>query len=75
MPLPPPLFSNVWPQTVSLLHTFVMAMVLHSDVFRKLQAEMDSIVGKTRLPTIEDRPALAYLECVLKEMVRYDLVV
>jgi len=52
-----------------------MAMVLHPDVFRKLQAEMDSIVGKTRLPTIEDRPALAYLECVLKEMVRYDLVV
>jgi len=29
-----------------------MAMVLHPDVFRKLQAEMDSIVGKTRLPTI-----------------------
>lgn len=47
-----------------------MAMVLHPDVFKKLQVEMDSIVGKMRLPTFEDRPALVYLQCVLKELVR-----
>lgn len=52
-----------------------MAMVLHPDVFRKLQVEMDSVVGDMRLPTFEDRPALSYLECVLKEMVRWNVPV
>lgn len=54
-----------------MLHTFVMAMVLYPKVYRKLQEEMDSVVGSQRLPTFDDRPNLSYLECVLKEMLRY----
>lgn len=45
-------------------------MVLHPDVLIKVQKEMDRVVGSKRLPTIEDRGKLPYLECVLKETYR-----
>jgi cytochrome P450 len=57
-------------QTVSVLSTFVLAMVLHPEVFKKAQAEMDAVVGADRLPTFEDRASLPYLECVVKEACR-----
>lgn len=47
-------------------------MVLHPEVFKKAQAEMDDVVGMDRLPTFEDRSSLPYLECVLKEVCRYE---
>lgn len=34
---------------------FFLAMVMHPDVQRRAQAEIDSVVGKDRLPTIEDK--------------------
>lgn len=46
-------------------------MVLHPDVLIKAQKEMDSVVGSDRLPTIEDRPSLPYLDCILKETWRF----
>lgn len=45
-------------------------MVLHPEVYRKAQAEIDRVVGSERLPELEDRPSLPYLECVLKEVYR-----
>lgn len=45
-------------------------MVLHQDVYRKAQAELDRVVGPGRLPDFEDREHLPYLECVLKEVFR-----
>lgn len=47
-----------------------MAMVLHPEVYEKLQAEMDIAIGNQRLPTFNDRPNLPYLDCVLKEILR-----
>ena len=46
-------------------------MVLNEDIYRQAQEEMDCMVGFERLPTIEDRDKLPYLECVLKETYRY----
>ncbi|KZT05281.1 cytochrome P450 [Laetiporus sulphureus 93-53] len=57
--------------TATLLISFVLAMVLYPDVYRKAQAEMDAVVGQARLPTPDDRPMLPYLECVLKEALRW----
>jgi len=57
--------------TVSSLHTFVLAMVLHPQEFKKVQEEMDRVVGRHRLPTVDDRPFLPYLECLLKEVLRW----
>lgn len=58
-------------QTKSVVHSFILAMVLYQDVFAKAQEEMDSVIGSERLPTIDDRDSLPYLECILKEVYRF----
>lgn len=58
-------------QTSSTLSTFVLLMMLHHDVQRKVQEELDTVVGYTRLPTLEDRATLPYLEAVFTEVYRY----
>jgi len=57
--------------TTTVLTTFILAMVLHPEVLKKAQAEIDSVVGNVRLPESSDRPALPYLEAVLKEVYRW----
>ncbi|KAG2104292.1 cytochrome P450 [Suillus cothurnatus] len=57
--------------TTSTLMTFALAMVLHPDVQRRAQAEIDSVVGGDRLPTFEDRASLPYVESVLRETLRW----
>jgi cytochrome P450 len=50
--------------------TFLLAMVLHPDVYKKAQEEMDRVVGPDRLPNLDDRKSLTYLDSVLKESYR-----
>jgi cytochrome P450 len=50
-------------------------MTLHPDVQRRAQDEIDSVVGKERLPTIEDREAMPFTVAVMKEIFRYAPVV
>ncbi|KAF9805511.1 hypothetical protein IEO21_09009 [Rhodonia placenta] len=59
-------------QTITTLLTFFLAMVLHPEVVHKAQAEIDRVVGRTRLPTLMDRDALPYLDQVLKEVYRWN---
>ncbi|KAF9074605.1 cytochrome P450 [Rhodocollybia butyracea] len=66
------MFSAAEDTTVSVLSTFVLAMVLHPEVFKQAQAEMDAVVGTNRLPVFEDRASLPYLECVIKEACRWN---
>lgn len=47
-------------------------MALHPDIFRMAQAEVDGVVGKERLPLFEDRQRMPYIECVLKELYRWN---
>ncbi|CCL99826.1 uncharacterized protein FIBRA_01850 [Fibroporia radiculosa] len=58
--------------TVAVLSTFVLAMVLHPDVYKKAQEEVDRVVGSDRLPVFEDRISLPYLECVIREVYRWN---
>ncbi|KAG1837799.1 cytochrome P450 [Suillus subalutaceus] len=57
--------------TSSTLMVFVLAMVLYPDVQRHAQAEIDSVVGRDRLPTFEDRASLPYVESILRETFRW----
>lgn len=59
-------------QSRAVIVTFFLMMVLYPDVMAKAQKEIDSIIGTDpeRLPTIEDRSSLPYLECILKESYR-----
>ncbi|KAG1863006.1 cytochrome P450 [Suillus tomentosus] len=50
---------------------FVLAMVLYPDVQKRAQPKVDSVVGKDRLPTFEDRASLPYINAVLRETFRW----
>ncbi|KAG1849812.1 cytochrome P450 [Suillus tomentosus] len=57
--------------TSSTLMIFVLAMVLYPDIERRAQAEIDSVIGRDRLPTFEDRASLPYVEAILRETFRW----
>jgi hypothetical protein len=59
------------PQTVSAVRTFILAMTLYPEVQRKAQAELDQIVGNSRLPDFSDEATLPYVQAVLKEVLRW----
>ena len=46
-------------------------MILYPEVQRKAQAEIDQVVGSSRLPDYSDRDALPYVLAVLKEVLRW----
>lgn len=48
-------------------------MLLNPDAQAKAQKEIDSVVGRGRLPDFTDRDALPYVECVAQESMRSDL--
>ncbi|KZP16288.1 cytochrome P450 [Athelia psychrophila] len=60
--------------SVSVLGTFVLAMLQYPTVQRRAQAELDSVLGPDRLPTFEDMPALPYLSAIIKECHRWEVV-
>ena len=46
-------------------------MVLYPDIMRKAQEAIDNLTGSERLPTLDDRPKLPYIDALLKEVYRY----
>ena len=50
--------------------SFVLCMVLHPEVFRKAQKEIDQVIGNDRLVDFDDRNSLPYFDYVLKEVLR-----
>ncbi|KAG5349488.1 hypothetical protein C0989_003480, partial [Termitomyces sp. Mn162] len=63
-----------WSATVSAIHSFFLAMALNPDVMRKAQAEIDSVTGGDRLPTLEDRQHLPYIDALTKEVLRWNII-
>ncbi|TEB29677.1 O-methylsterigmatocystin oxidoreductase [Coprinellus micaceus] len=56
---------------LGMAHALFLALVAHPNAQRKAQQEVDSVVGRERLPLITDRPALPYCEAILKEVGRW----
>lgn len=50
--------------------SFVLCMVLHPEVFRKAQEEIDRVIGTDRLADFDDQDSLPYFRCVLTEVLR-----
>ncbi|KAM5539391.1 hypothetical protein V8D89_006843 [Ganoderma adspersum] len=53
------------------LQSFFPALSLHPEVQQKARAELDRVIGPTRLPTFADRDALPYVGAVVKELLRW----
>ena len=51
-----------------------MAMACYPEIQAKARAELDTVVGSTRLPTFEDRNSLPYITAVAKESMRWQSV-
>ena len=45
-------------------------MMNHPEVQHRAQAEINSVVGRQRLPDFEDRESLPYVDAVLRETMR-----
>ncbi|KZP02374.1 cytochrome P450, partial [Athelia psychrophila] len=60
--------------TVSLLESFILAMVLHPEVQAKAQAEMDLVLGPGHLPTFGDQELLPYFSAIMSECFRWEVV-
>jgi cytochrome P450 len=53
------------------MSSFLLAMTMYPEVQRKIQAELDSVVGTDKLPTFADRDSLPYLATAMKEIIRW----
>ncbi|EJD47045.1 cytochrome P450, partial [Auricularia subglabra TFB-10046 SS5] len=60
--------------TVSAMLSFFLAMSLHPEVQQAAKKELDRIIGTGRLPTVDDRPRLPYIEAIVKEVQRWNPV-
>ena len=49
-------------------------MVLYPEVQKKAQEEIDAVMGPNRLPDFQDRPSLPYINAIVKESMRWHLV-
>ncbi|KAI0260510.1 cytochrome P450 [Gloeopeniophorella convolvens] len=58
--------------TVSSESAFFLAMALFPDIRKRAQAEIDAVVGPDRLPALEDRERLPYLNAIVKELLRWN---
>lgn len=62
-------------QTVCALESFFVAMCLHPEVQRKGQMELDKLIAVTHaLPTFADRPRLHYINAIVEECLRWQIV-
>ncbi|CUA72718.1 Fumitremorgin C synthase [Rhizoctonia solani] len=53
------------------LVSFVAAMVMNPHVQQKAQHEIDSVLGTGALPEISDKERLPYINCLIKELLRW----
>lgn len=53
----------------------VVFMLHHPEVMRNVQEELDQVVGRKRLPRLEDLPYLPYTESTILEVLRRSSIV
>ncbi|KDQ14781.1 hypothetical protein BOTBODRAFT_174606 [Botryobasidium botryosum FD-172 SS1] len=65
------LFAAGADTTYGTFITFMLAMAKNIDIQKKAQAELDRVMKPGILPTWEDRDRLPYIECLMKEVLRW----
>ncbi|KAJ0302117.1 hypothetical protein Brms1b_012143 [Colletotrichum noveboracense] len=57
--------------TAAQLLTLILAFALHPEIQRKAQAEIDEICGSERSPRWDDFEKMPYINCIVKEGMRW----
>jgi len=60
-------------KTGSSMSFLFLSLVLSPHVQKRAQAELDVVVGRDRLPTLDDRPRLPYIEAICSELLRWQM--
>lgn len=58
--------------TLHTLLTLLLALTIYPQVVDKAQAEIDRVIGTSRLPELADRESLPYLGCIVQEVLRWN---
>ena len=53
------------------MRVFFLAMALYPEAQKKAQAELDRVIGPSRLPDFSDRDSLPYVHALVKEVLRW----
>jgi 26-hydroxylase len=69
------LFSAGMETIKSSLQWAVLFMLHHPEVMKAVQEEMDQVVGRRRLPKLEDLPYLPVTESTMLEVLRISSIV
>lgn len=69
------LFSAGMETIKTTLQWSVVFMLYHPEVQKNVQEELDHVVGRSRLPKLEDLPYLPYTESTLLEVLRRSSIV
>ncbi|KAN0109883.1 cytochrome P450 [Russula decolorans] len=56
---------------VSSIMSLFLALLLHPEVQKKAQDEIDAVTGRLRFPNFEDRPRLPFVDALCKEILRW----
>jgi cytochrome P450 len=52
----------------------MLAMIAYPEKQKKIQEELDAVVGRSRMPTFADRDDLPYLRATVREALRWRAV-
>jgi cytochrome P450 len=58
-----------------VIYAFFLFMTLFPEVQDRAQAEIDTVIGRDRLPALADRDQLPYVCALMNEVLRFALVV
>jgi cytochrome P450 len=67
----PDVFKSKRDKTFSAFLTFFLAMAAYPRVQAKAREEVDGLADATKLPTLDDRPILPYVNAIIKELLRW----
>lgn len=59
-------------KTVNAILSFFLAVMVYPEVQAKAQAEIDRVIGAGRLPTLDDRHDLPYIDAIAWECLRWN---
>ncbi|KAL5531037.1 hypothetical protein ACEPAG_3913 [Sanghuangporus baumii] len=69
------LYSGGTDTVVSTIKLFFLMMAIHPDIQERAQKDLDLLIGDERAPRISDQSSLPFIDCIIKELLRFNPVV